>query len=96
MGLFTWVKKSLGEKRKLSYASLEIRSPCFEQLEPRVLLSAEVPIPLVLPPTEPFFECAIVVDFEVGLGVDSVASDEWLGLPFTHKSSLIINRNPRA
>ena len=50
----------------MSSVSLEPRPPHFEQLEPRVLLSAELPIPLVLPPMEPSFEWAIVVELESG------------------------------
>ena len=64
MGLLDWVLKSGSGKRALTPVSVETHMPCFEQLEPRVLLSADALVPHEPPLVETPFEVAIVVDLD--------------------------------
>ncbi|NQV35952.1 MAG: DUF4347 domain-containing protein, partial [Phycisphaeraceae bacterium] len=66
MGFLDWVTKSKKAKRVLSSGSSNTQLPCFEQLEPRVLLSADALMSPELLLVEPHYEAAIVVDLEVG------------------------------
>ena len=79
MGLFNWVTKSLGIKRAALRGSPETYAPSFEQLEPRVLLSADCLMPLESPLIETPFEAAICVDLETDQ-VLSVAEEQLDGL----------------
>ena len=81
MGFLNWVKKSRGERRLRIAAQSGPQAPCFEQLEPRVLLSADClpgtfSMPLESPPIETPFEAAIVVDLYEGLGAESDGGSE--------------------
>ena len=68
MGLLDWVKKSRGEGRLRKAASSHPHAPCFEQLEPRVLLSADCLMPLESPLHDTPFESAIVVELDEASG----------------------------
>ncbi|NQV32619.1 MAG: DUF4347 domain-containing protein, partial [Phycisphaeraceae bacterium] len=62
MGLLNWMKKGVKRVGPHSGTSLPIRPPTFEQLEPRVLLSADAFSPAEVSLSETPFEAAIVVD----------------------------------
>ncbi|NQV34499.1 MAG: LEPR-XLL domain-containing protein, partial [Phycisphaeraceae bacterium] len=74
MGLLDWVRKSRGEGR-LRKAASSPQAPCFEQLEPRVLLSADYLMPVESPLIETPCESAIVVDLEES-GTDRAFSSQ--------------------
>jgi len=65
MGLLNWVRRSRGEGRSRIGELSRPQAPCFEQLEPRVLLSADSFMPLESPLHDTPVESAIVVDYEL-------------------------------
>ena len=77
MSILNWMKRRRRNGQDRFASAPPIQTPTFEQLEPRVLLSADVLMPLASPLIETSNEAAIVVDYEES-GADSVASDEWL------------------
>ena len=62
MGLLKWVTKGRQKKRAIRSGFSEPHAPCFEQLEPRVLLNADGFMPLESPLLESPNEVAIVVE----------------------------------
>ncbi|MCF7973670.1 MAG: LEPR-XLL domain-containing protein, partial [Phycisphaerae bacterium] len=85
MSLIDWMKKGRKNGQGRSASARPIQAPAFEQLEPRLLLSADGLMPLVSPLIETQYEYAIVVDLEEswndsgvrgqGLGVSEEQSD---------------------
>ncbi|NQV35573.1 MAG: LEPR-XLL domain-containing protein, partial [Phycisphaeraceae bacterium] len=64
MSLLSWMKKSRKDGQLRAASAHPIQPPTFEQLEPRVLLSADAFAPAENHLYETSFEAAIVVDFE--------------------------------
>ena len=64
MSLLSWVKKGGKHGQDRSVSASSIQAPTYEQLEPRLLLSADGLMPLVSPLIETQYEAAIVVDYE--------------------------------
>ena len=64
MGLLGWITKK-GKSGKAATPSFSLnQTPCFEQLEPRLLLSADGLLSVESPLYESPFEAAIVVDLD--------------------------------
>ncbi len=74
MGLFNWVTKSLESRRGSAPGSRDADGPCFEQLEPRVLLSADALMPVESPFHDTPVEAAIYVDLETDQALSSQPS----------------------
>ena len=66
MSLFQWMKGGLKQRRSRTSTDKQTQIPCFEQLEPRVLLSADALMPHDSPLMETPYESAIVVEYESG------------------------------
>ncbi len=76
MRLFEWMKKGSKQHRSPIFTDTQTQVPCFEQLEPRILLSADVSLFQDIQPFETGVEQVISVDIERG----AVASGEGAGV----------------
>jgi hypothetical protein len=77
MGLFSWMRKEFGGAESCVSPIQQPQVPSFEQLEPRVLLSADASFVPDFQPLETFEEQVICVDIgEVTSGESLVASED--------------------
>jgi hypothetical protein len=66
VSLFQWMKGGLEQRKSRVSTDTQTQTPCFEQLEPRVLLSADALMSPDSPLMETPYESAIVVEYESG------------------------------
>jgi len=81
MGLLNWMMKGFGDNWPRFSRSQQPHVPTFEQLEPRLLLSADASFVPDFQLLHTFEEQVISVDIHQGSGIGdqgSVASGEWL------------------
>ena len=70
MGLFNGMRNVFGEHSTPPSSSQQPQAPSFEQLEPRILLSADASLVPDFQPLETFEEQVVSVDLQPGLGTE--------------------------